>query len=273
MKVTVLLENDLERQDLKNAHGLSFYIETEEKKVLFDFGPDDSFMRNAEKLGIDLKEVDLAVLSHGHQDHGGGLSEFLHYNKKAKVYIQEEAFLPHYSKRENGEMNPLGIEETLKHHPQVVLLQGDHVISEKLQLLSVVDRKDMLPPGNETLYMEKGGKILPDDFQHEQHLVVREGEKTYLFFGCGHQGILNILSTMEDKANCKTDAVFGGFHIKKPSKVHPDPLYVEYLARRLSEKEVKYFTCHCTGRKMYAKLQETLKKDIDYVRTGRVVEI
>lgn len=102
MKVTMLLENDLERQDLKNVHGLSFYIETEEKKVLFDFGPDDSFMRNAEKLGIDLKEVDLAVLSHGHQDHGGGIFEFLHYNKKAKVYIQEEAFLPHYSKRENG---------------------------------------------------------------------------------------------------------------------------------------------------------------------------
>ena len=59
----------------------------------------------------------------------------------------------------------------------------------------------------------------------------------------------------------------------KPSKVHPDPFYVEHLARRLSEKEVKYYTCHCTGRKMYAKLQETLKKDIDYVRTGRVVEI
>lgn len=98
----MLLENDLEREGLMNAHGISFYIETEKKKILFDFGPDDSFRKNSEILGIDLKEVDLAILSHGHRDHGGGLSEFLHYNKKAKVYIQEEAFLPHYSKRENG---------------------------------------------------------------------------------------------------------------------------------------------------------------------------
>lgn len=273
MKVTVLLENDLEREDLIHAHGLSFYIETEEKKILFDFGPDDSFRKNSEKLGIDLKDVDLAILSHGHKDHGGGIFEFLHYNKKAKVYIQEEAFLPHYSKRENGEMNPLGLEKHLKSHPQVVLLQGDHVISEKLQLLSVVERTEDLPPGNETLYMEKEEEILPDDFQHEQHLVVREGEKTILFSGCGHQGILNILSTAEEKMDCKIDAVFGGFHIKKPSKVRPDPLYVEHLARKLSEKGAKYYTCHCTGRKMYGKLQETLKTDIDYVRTGRVVEI
>ena len=78
-------------------------------------------------------------------------------------------------------MNPLGLEKHLKSHPQVVLLQGDHVISEKLQLLSVVERTEDLPPGNETLYMEKEEEILPDDFQHEQHLVVREGEKTILF--------------------------------------------------------------------------------------------
>lgn len=121
--------------------------------------------------------------------------------------------------------------------------------------------------------MEKAGKILPDDFHHEQHLVVTEGEKAILFSGCGHQGILNILSTAEEKMNCNIDAVFGGFHIKKPSKMHPDPFYVEHLAKKLSEKEAKYYTCHCTGRKMYGKLQETLKTDIDYVRTGRVVEI
>lgn len=273
MKVTVLLENDLEREGLQHAHGLSLYIETEENRILFDFGPDSSFLKNARHLGIDLQQVDFAVLSHGHQDHGGGLSEFLQYNQKAKVYIQEEAFLPHFSKRENGEMNPLGLELVLKDHPQVVLLSGDFEISREVSLLHEVTRKEPLPPGNETLYMEKGGEILPDDFIHEQHLVVREGEKTVLFSGCGHQGILNILGTLEDQMNIKTDAVFGGFHIKKPSKVNPDPFYVDHLAVKLAEKGAHYYTCHCTGRKMYGKLQKTLKTKIDYIRTGSVVEI
>jgi 7,8-dihydropterin-6-yl-methyl-4-(beta-D-ribofuranosyl)aminobenzene 5'-phosphate synthase len=273
MKVTVLLENDLEMKNLNRAHGLSFYIETEGFRILFDFGPDDSFLKNAELLGIDLQKVDFAVLSHGHSDHGGGLTEFLHYNKEAKVYIQGEAFLPHFSKRENGEMNPLGIEKTVRNHPQVVLLKGTHIINERISLLSVVKKSEDLPPGNETLYMEKEGEIQPDDFQHEQHLVVREGHKKILFSGCGHQGILNILSAAEEMEGGEVNVVFGGFHIKKPSKIHLDPQYVDTLARKLSERDTRYFTCHCTGRRMYEKLRETLRKDIDYVRTGRRVEI
>jgi metal-dependent hydrolase (beta-lactamase superfamily II) len=51
--------------------GLSFLIETAGKKILFDTGYSDLFLANAEKMGIDLRELDFIVLSHGHLDHSG----------------------------------------------------------------------------------------------------------------------------------------------------------------------------------------------------------
>ena len=74
MKIVTLLENTSRRPGLTAARGLSLYAETAERKVLFDMGPDEAFLENARALGVDLAAVDTAVLSHGHSDHGGGLS-------------------------------------------------------------------------------------------------------------------------------------------------------------------------------------------------------
>ena len=92
MKITCLAENTTSRPDIEAEHGLSLYIETNGKKILFDMGQGELFIRNAKRLGIDLSDVDIAVISHGHYDHGGGLRSFLEINKKAPVYISEHAF-------------------------------------------------------------------------------------------------------------------------------------------------------------------------------------
>jgi 7,8-dihydropterin-6-yl-methyl-4-(beta-D-ribofuranosyl)aminobenzene 5'-phosphate synthase len=91
------MENTSCREDLACEHGLRLYIETENHKILFDAGQSAAFAENAEKLGVDLRKVDLAVLSHGHYDHGGGLERFLEINQKAPVYVSSYAFEPHYS--------------------------------------------------------------------------------------------------------------------------------------------------------------------------------
>ena len=73
MKIYVLMENTTKKEDMLTEHGLSLYIETENHKILFDTGQSENFAINAERMGIDLSLVDIAFLSHGHYDHGGGL--------------------------------------------------------------------------------------------------------------------------------------------------------------------------------------------------------
>ena len=92
MKITVLMENTAARETLAAEHGLSLYIQTAHRNILFDMGQTDAFARNAQALGIDLAQVDTAVLSHGHYDHGGGLEKFLEINKTAPIYINLYAF-------------------------------------------------------------------------------------------------------------------------------------------------------------------------------------
>ena len=69
-------------------HGLSIYVETDRHKILFDSGQSNAFIKNAETLGINLEEIDTAVLSHGHYDHSGGWKGFLEVNQKAEIYMQ-----------------------------------------------------------------------------------------------------------------------------------------------------------------------------------------
>jgi len=72
MNLTVLSE--VKAMDgFESEHGLSFLIEVDQLRVLFDTGASDLFKHNAARLGIDLGKVDRIVLSHGHWDHGNGL--------------------------------------------------------------------------------------------------------------------------------------------------------------------------------------------------------
>ena len=89
MKVVILMENSTCRDTVACAHGLSMYIETDKHKILFDMGPDAQFIDNAKALGVDLTQVDIAFLSHAHNDHCGGLEAFLKLNDRAKVYMQK----------------------------------------------------------------------------------------------------------------------------------------------------------------------------------------
>ena len=73
IQITALVENTSADPRLGAEHGLSLYIETGAHHILFDMGQTALYAANARALGVDLAGVDLAVLSHGHYDHGGGV--------------------------------------------------------------------------------------------------------------------------------------------------------------------------------------------------------
>ena len=109
MKIITLMENEA-CGGLTAARGLSQYIETPKHKILFDMGPDGAFLENAEKLGVDLAAVDVAVLSHGHSDHGGGLRAFCEVNSRADVLVHPDAFGDFYAVVPGEDPRYIGLE-------------------------------------------------------------------------------------------------------------------------------------------------------------------
>ena len=123
MKTVVLVENNTESFLCGGQHGFSLYLETGGIKILFDAGQDELFFINAKKLGVSIEDVDIMVLSHGHFDHGGGLSCFLEQNQKAKVYIHDLAFGDYYS-RASSPPRYIGLEQSCKENARLVRNTG-----------------------------------------------------------------------------------------------------------------------------------------------------
>ena len=275
MKVTTLLENKTTCDTLRCEHGLSLYIETERHKILFDSGASDAFWENAKALGIDLTQVDIAFLSHAHNDHCGGLLTFLAGNGTAKVYLQKESFGDYYvvtpEKREF-----IGLDPKLHEYAgRFVMAEGVTKIDDELTLFSGIRTHELLSEANATLRERVGEEYPRDAFRHEQDLLVTENGKTALFAGCAHSGIVNILNRAEEILDRAPDYVFAGFHLYNPTLGQSEPRsLVDAVGERLRAlKDTRYVTGHCTGDDAYAWLREKLGGRLAYMATGTTFTI
>lgn len=269
MKIQVLAENTTASEMLGCEHGLSLYIETKKHKLLFDTGASALFAENAAKMKIDLSEVDLAVISHGHYDHGGGLKTFLNINDKAKVYLHQNAFQPYFSHRSSGAKAYIGLDRTLAENERMIFCGKSFQIDEGLELFSGVKGEKPTPSGNFDLFKQVGETFLPDDFTHEQNLIISESEKMILIAGCAHNGIANILDRFHADKGRMPDYVIGGFHLYNPlTKESESPAVIAEIGRYLLDTKAAYYTCHCTGMESYERLKSMMGDRIGYLATG-----
>ena len=271
MKIIALVENTTKDKALKPKHGLSVYIETFKHKVLFDLGSDDSFIFNAHKLGIDLAEIDTVVISHGHFDHGGALADFLKVNSKAKIYIHRLAFEPYYIKVLFFKIH-IGLNKTLVDNDRFVLTDNITKIDEELLIFSDV-KGAFSTKSNNVLMKKTANGYINDDFAHEQNLIVTSGGKSILLSGCSHKGIANILSTAKNHQPI-IQAALGGFHLYNPAtKSTEPPEIIHQLANELSAHDVVFYTGHCTGRKAFEIMRNSLGDKLQYFSTGTIVDV
>ena len=274
MQITALVENTSIRDELGSQHGLSLYIQTKQHNILFDTGVTNMFANNAEILGVDLSEADIAFLSHGHYDHGGGLKTFLELNSKASIYVAQTAFAGYYANEKNNDKRYIGLDPQLLSNDRFVFV-GNHLkLDEELELFSGVKCLRLNPTGNTDILKLVGKEYLQDDFTHEVNLVIRENGKTVMITGCAHCGIVNILEHLEHEAGIVPDVVIGGFHLSNPGHGGTErPELVDEIAAFLLSRGSKYYTCHCTGIASYNRLKAAMGDAVDYLSGGRILEI
>ena len=282
MRVTALIENDTAdgHDELTSEFGLSLHIQTDERSILFDTGASGAFADNARTLGIELADVDLAVLSHQHFDHGGGLERFLEINDTAPVYLRDAKVEDRIARIMAVVKKPIGIDRRLvtRRIDRFRFTPADSEIAPGVWILTRIGTAHPRPLGNRRLMVIRDGALEPDSFDHELVLVVREDDGMVVFSGCSHSGILNMVDVAKRKfPGDPVKAVFGGFHliglpIFNTMAVPKDE--VEDIARKMLDRvDGAVYTGHCTGRKGFDVLGSVMGDTLKSFATGASAEV
>lgn len=256
-----------------SEHGLSFYVETPNHKVLVDAGASEKFIENASKLNVDLTQVDVLVLSHGHYDHSGGIISFSAINPNARIYIHKNAADDYYSEKPDRTYYA-GIDKEIAILPQTIKVSGDTRIDDELFIYTNVTGRRQWPQGNKKLKKLVDGELIQDEFNHEQYLVIKAERKEILMSGCAHNGILNILERYMEIEGHEPDVVISGFHMMKAGEYTEEEIdTIKQTAYELKAYKTRYYTGHCTGELAYEIMKEILGDQITYVKSGERVMI
>lgn len=272
LRVVALVENSTAVPACEGKHGLSLYLETEKHRLLFDVGPNALFLENAKRLGVDIASVDAVILSHGHVDHAGGLAAFLSANQRARIYLRPTATEPHFIKV-LGIPFYAGMNASLVSGSRFVCTGAEMRIDDELTVFSEVKGDMPLPASDAKLFMRRAGRLMRDDFSHEQSLILTVDGKRVLLSGCSHAGIVNIQRRAEAVAGAGMDVVIGGFHLyNPPTRRYESPAYVHRTAEALNRTGSVYYTCHCTGKRACEQMKPILGDRLRELHTGEWLE-
>ena len=279
MKLICLIENR-NPDGLIGEHGLSIWIEYKDNVVLLDTGSTDRFAHNAKVLGLGLDRVDAAVLSHGHYDHSGGFAAFCKANGHAPIFVRQGADGDIWARHGDKGMEYIGIPRQVldKYPDRFVPVEGTKEILPGVWLLPdgvAADKGRSLRAG---LFRREDGAFIPDDFSHEQTLVLEGDHGLVVLNSCSHAGVPELLRTvLQEFPGRKIAAFIGGFHMMGPGGADTlgwpeEEVYSE--GKRLKELPVeRYYTCHCTGLPAFALLKTALGDRVAYFRTGDQIEL
>ncbi len=208
VKITVLIDN-YPNGSLNAPWGLSILVELPDLTILFDTGPDpDALRENAETLGINLNQLDLVVISHGHSDHVQGFSYIAEQTPNITVFVPK--YMSAYPKQLIIRLNV-----TMVEIDSTSLIRDDIVII--------------------------GGLYDPIN---EQALAINvNGLGFIIFVGCSHPGIFNIVQKAIDDLGIQPYAVIGGFHLIEEEIGAITDLVDEVLSMNLT----KLCPTHCSG--------------------------
>ena len=282
MRITTLIDNRPSPDDpqLTAEWGLSLCVELNGRHLLVDMGASDAFARNAARLSIDIAAVDVAILSHHHYDHGGGLRRFLELNDHAEIYLGAAPDGDPTVKLLGFVRKYIGLDQALlaRHahrfrfvHERTEVLPGAFVLPRS-------GGQHARPTGNRFLYLKRGSDLVPDDFRHEIVVAIREHDALVVLTACSHNGLLNMVeSASAEFPGLPIRAVVGGFHLAQlppfRGMSESEPVVAD-IGRAVLDLGVETtYTGHCTGKTAFKILRRAMGDRVQEIHTGCRIDL
>ena len=279
VQITVLIEdsNSSAKPHLKAKHGLAYFIKAKiddsEVTVMMDTGPTpEALLHNVDAMNINLQNVDIIALSHGHYDHTGGLIEALKQIKKRvpiiahpTVFSPKLKIMPHL-KFIGAPFNASEVESV----GGIALLAADPVkIADGITTTGEVPRRTAFEKVRD-FWTVQNGRFLEDKMLDDQSLIIDvENKGLVVVSGCAHAGIINTIKYAQKiTENNKVYAVLGGFHLGNAENE-----IIQATVDELEKLDPKFVgPCHCTGKKATKKFAETFGDRCRPLHTGDIIE-
>ena len=267
MKLKVLVDNNTcIDMYYVGEPAVSYYIEDGNDKILFDVGYSDAFMHNANKMNIDLNSINKIVISHGHDDHTGGLKCFFKDNRNVEVISHPDSF--NYKEDDTGlYIGTSMTKEELTTKCKLTLTKEPLNISDNIIYLGEIPNtnnfEDRYTIGKTIINNEK----VSDNIEEDSAIVYKSNKGLFIITGCSHSGICNIIEYA--KKVCHEDKVYGvigGFHLFENN----DRLKNTIKYFKDNNIELLY-PCHCVS--LEAKIEIAKQMRINEVGVGLEIEI
>jgi len=264
-----------EVRGLLAQHGLSIYLKVFYKgkvySVLFDVGQvGKAVIANSELLGVNIKDIDMIVLSHNHYDHSGGLLDVLSYvgNRRIPLVAHPDIVKPSiHIGNEAIRLNiglPYSIDE-VKDRTYTILTKDPLEVAPGTYFLGEIKRNEEYVPEFKGLYTIEDGKLVRHELRDDTGLAVNvDGLGLVVLGGCSHSGIVNIVEQAMRLTKSDVYAVIGGFHLINSSNE-----FIDRVVRKLRDLGVsKVITGHCTGLRAEYRFLEVFGKNFIKMHTG-----
>lgn len=270
IKVSVIVDN-ISDNDIRGEWGLSLLVEYYDKKIIVDVGASNLFLQNLSRLGFDIKDIEYAVLSHAHFDHANGMKAFFDNNLKAKFYLRNGVSEDCYFKKFFFHKY-IGIPKNVinNYSDRIEYVSGNYEIIHGVYLvphttcgLSEIGKREMM-------YRKTNTGWIPDDFVHEQSLVLDTEKGLIIINSCSHGGVINIINEVSSVFPGKhIYGYIGGFHLFNKSNA-----VVREVGRKLNDLGIEYVcTGHCTKERAYGILKEELGDKLEQMKVGLQIEL